>query len=178
MIETSYIENRLKELNRLYSSAMSSSEDNELPLLYSKIAIIELGGWIEESRDELRDQLLKIITHQNPEDCCKKIYPKHVSGFDYMDHFRKAIFERLIGLHGASELEAQLDEEINLVFKSSMGTLWYQRNICAHRTIKGTQVSIQSPSSTMKQFKNIEPGLKQLEAAINCLKRDKLDVLA
>jgi hypothetical protein len=49
MIIKGYIENTLKELDRLYNKHTSLKKD----IYYSKLAVIELCGWIEETCDAI-----------------------------------------------------------------------------------------------------------------------------
>lgn len=171
MIESEGIEQRLKNLERLYLQAMSSPETgSELPALYGKMAVIELGGWIEEARDVLADRLMDSIFLPSEKVSREKLLGQ-VSGFEYKQHFCRDVFQKLLGLHGVSELEEHLEGTIHDAFKSNLGSLWVQRNTCAHRTLAGTMEQIQGPSTTIAQMRSISAGLKELEDAIGELSR-------
>ena len=49
MISKSYISSTLNDLERLYNSANSQKKT----IYYSKLAVIELCGWIEETVDDI-----------------------------------------------------------------------------------------------------------------------------
>lgn len=171
MIESEGIEKRLKSLERLYLQAMSSSEaGSELPALYGKMAVIELGGWVEEARDALADKLVDNIFLPSEKVSREKLLGR-VSGFEYKQHFCRDIFQKLLGLHGVSELEERLEGTIHDAFKSNLGSLWLQRNTCAHRTLAGTMEQIQGPSATIAQMRRINAGLQELGDAIDKLSR-------
>lgn len=172
MYEYASIEKRLQSLLSLYNQSMVQ-DDDELPVLYSKIAIIELGGWIEETRDYFADKLLGKLFLPSEKVDRKKIIGI-VSGFDYV-FFRNNVFQKLIGEHGTSEIEHMLDANIHDIFKADLGTLWRQRNACAHRSVAGTTLKIQAPSSTIAQFKHIKNGLVQIDNAIDALNRSIIE---
>ena len=172
MYECTTIETRLETLETLYNQSMIQVDD-ELPILYSKIAIIELGGWIEETRDYFANKLFSKLFYSSDNTDLKKVIGT-VSGFDYV-YFRNNVFRKLIGEHGTSEIEHMLDTSTHDIFKANLGTLWKQRNACAHRSVEGTTLKIQAPSSTIAQFKHIKDGLIQIDNAIDMLNRSTIE---
>lgn len=173
MIDSKEIEWRLKKIERLYSDAMASSEvSSELPALYGKIAVIELGGWVEETRDMLAEKLVGSL-FETSEGVSRGNLLGRVSGFEYKQNFCRDIFQKLLGLHGVSEIEARLEGAEHEVFKANLGTLWKQRNACAHRTVSGAMEQIQGPATTILQLGYISRGLQSLEAVIDTLCRTR-----
>lgn len=170
MYDHSSIENRLRTLNRLYDQSMMS-EDLDLPILYSKIAIIELGGWVEEVRDYFAEKLLNKLFMNLEFDTPSNIIGR-VSGFDY-PYFKDQVFQVLVGMHGVAEIESRLDIDTHVNLKSNLGTLWAKRNCCAHRSLDGTMEKIQAPSTTIKQFNHIKKGLDDIDKSLDEFIRDR-----
>lgn len=58
MIVKKYIRNTLDSLDSKYNSALTSSDPNE-PVFYSKMAVLEYCGWIEEALDKIAIRCIK-----------------------------------------------------------------------------------------------------------------------
>ena len=52
MIQKRPLLHQLKKLNKLYGEALLGS-DNELPKYYSRLAVLELGSWVEECMKDI-----------------------------------------------------------------------------------------------------------------------------
>src|SRR3990172_2581821 len=90
------IKKNLGKINDLYTK--SENEDSEALLFYSKLAILELCGWIEESMDDIiREYAKKYLKEQSNINSINDTIRK-TSGFDYNEHFREKMLIRLIGL--------------------------------------------------------------------------------
>ena len=100
MIARSYILDNLTTLDRKYRNSTTTKES----LFYSKLAVLELCGWIEESMDDivlrcarrhLKDQANIDYVH---EDIVKRTY-----GFDYQRHFRRMLmrWSYIVGQFGS-----------------------------------------------------------------------------
>ena len=152
----------LAVLNRSYNKASSQRES----ILCSKLAILELCGWIEESMD---DVVLK-CAHRRLKDPANVTYirdeiVKRTYGFDYQHHFRRMLIH-LLGLINVEKLEKTVDQEKQVQLKATLEALTSVRNSQAHTHTKGTMQSINAPSVTIGQLPAIYDGLKEYERTI------------
>ena len=133
MIARSYIESNLKQLNKLYLGA----ETPKSKLYYSKLAMLELCGWIEESMDDIvqmcANRLLKLQASKNH--IANQIV-KPTYGFEYKKHFMKML-SHVIGLINIEKLEKKLDPLKKARLESALGVLRAARNREAHTHLKG-----------------------------------------
>ena len=162
MIAKTEIERALKGLQHRYRSAKTQKE----PLWLSKLAIIELCGWIEVSLDDLVLLLArKTVTNSG--------YAKHIrekiidrnSGFHYKKHFR-TMLTASVGFEGLEIIEAAVNPVSKARLESELGALSITRNSLAHTYIKGVAAAIDAPSVTIGRFNRIYPALKEYEAAV------------
>lgn len=172
MIDVVEIEDRLNRLNYLY---LGSSGDSELPTIYSKVAIMELGGWVEEARDELCRMLFDKVYDDANNEAFNNLFKGHISGFEYDEYFRRRVFERIIGKQGTKDLESKIDVATFEPFKANLNALWNQRNAHAHRTITGmASLTSQAPSVTLSQFAYIRDGLLAFQSVISGMERSRV----
>ncbi len=165
MINKSFIQRNLLILDKKYKNA-SLQQDC---LFFSKLAILELCGWIEESIDLMVTDLAskKIKNSSNLKIINQAI--KRNYGFDYDKHFRNLLIQ-LIGLINFEKLESKMDSSKLQLLISSLETLTQIRNSLAHTHIKGVTTQINSPSITLSQFSNVYNGLKEAEKALRSIK--------
>ncbi len=163
MIAQSYINNNLVQLNNHFTRCSSP----KMSLYYSKMAIIELAGWVEESMDNiilmccnrtLKEQTNKIVVRK---------FIKRNYGLQYDFHFRTMLM-KVVGLINLEKIE----KSIGLVdidqLRNNLEQLTEARNKVAHTHIKGVTVRINAPSITIASFRIIYSNLKSIE---NELKR-------
>ena len=165
MVAKSYILSSLKSLDAKYRQA-KSQKDN---LFFSKLAILELCGWLEESIDEIvEDFAKKHIKNLNNR---KLIQDKttRTYGFEYERHFKSLIIQ-LVGIVVFERIEANIDSTKLQLFISSISSLVTRRNSEAHTHIKGVTKIIDAPSLTINHFNNIYDGLIEFEKALKSLK--------
>ena len=152
MIAKSYIKSTLEELNKLYYSASSQKK----AIYFSKLAVLELCGWIEEILDDI------IIRHgnRNLRLPANKSYTKEKIvnpnyGFDYKKNIRP-MFISLIGLIQMEELERELEKTGKItLLKSYLGSLKATRNKAAHTHLKGVTMTYNAPSQTLGDFHRV-----------------------
>lgn len=163
MIAKSYIEQTLIELDRLYNQSTSQKK----AIYYSKLALLELCGWIEESLDNI------ILMHANRKlkdkankDYCEKNIIRPNYGFDYKKNIRPMLMQ-LIGLIALESLEKELEKtgKISLL-KSYLGTLIASRNEAAHTHLKGITRTYNAPSRILGDFQRIYVVLKHFESEL------------
>jgi len=130
---------------------------------YSKLAVIELCGWIEESFDKIAKRCIKskIATHQ-----FEQIFDDSIlggnHGFTFKKHFRKMMIST-IGIVNTEKLVAQLisSGEIS-VLESTLENLKLERNRAAHETTAGTMKTYQAPSITLQQLVILYPIIRKM----------------
>lgn len=152
MVAKSYIKSTLKELDKLYNSATSQKK----AIYFSKLALIELCGWIEESLDDV------VIRHanRNLQDSDNKTYCKNSIvqpnyGFEYKKNIRPMLIS-LIGLIEVEKLETELEKTAQItLLKGYLGNIKDSRNVAAHTHLKGVTRRFNAPSRTIGDFNRI-----------------------
>jgi len=159
MIARSYIENNLKQLDRLYNNSRTQKKE----LYYSKLAMLELCGWTEETMDDIvqkcANRVLKIRANKL---FIKNKVIKPTYGFEYEKHFKKMLIS-VIGLMYTEKIESKVDPLKYARLTSALGSLKTARNSEAHTHLKGVTRSVDAPSVTMRNFKYVYEGLKDYE---------------
>ena len=166
MIAKSYILNNLQALDRNYRKAKSAKAAQ----FSSKLAILELCGWIEESMDDivLRCARRNLVDVANRTYCEKEIV-KRTYGFDYHNNFRLMLI-KVLGLIAVEKLERGIDATIHGRMKSALSTLKQQRDSEAHTHLKGITRTINAPSVTIAQFRPVYDGLVAIDDIIRSIK--------
>ncbi|PKH80722.1 hypothetical protein CXF60_08435, partial [Psychrobacter sp. 4Bb] len=101
MIVRKHIEYNLKQLNKLYLE----TTDYKKQLYYSKLAILELCGWIEESMDNIIQMCAnRLLRLQATKTHVQKQVIDRNYGFDYKNHFLKML-SSVIGFMNIERLE-------------------------------------------------------------------------
>ena len=162
MIARSYILANLKTLSRKYNGATSLKES----LFYSKLALLELCGWIEESMDDivLSCACRHLADKENIAYVEKQIVNK-THGFDYEGHFRKMLIQ-LLGVINVERIEKSVDQGKLMAFRATLAGLKKLRDPEAHTHIKGVTRHINAPSVTLAQFPTLYDGLLEFRAAL------------
>ena len=162
MITRSYIYKNLKMLDVRYRKTASAKES----LFYSKLAILELCGWIEESMDDiiLRHASRHLKNQDNIRFVKKEIVGK-TYGFDYKQHFRHMLI-RLLGIINVERIERAIDQGKRARFTAKLDDLKQIRNREAHTYIRGITQSINAPSVTLNDFQILYEGLIEFDAVL------------
>lgn len=162
MIARSYITSSLEEINRSFLKAPSQ----KWSLFHSKLAILELCGWIEESMD---DVVMRCATRHlkldDNWDYCQREVVKRTYGFDYQKNFRFMLI-RLLGLVNVEKIEARVDQGKRDRMVAALSSLKAQRDKEAHTHLKGTTRTINAPSVTIAQFQPLYEGLIEFDRVI------------
>jgi len=162
MVVKKSIKTNLRELDKCYRSARTPKE----ALYFSKLAILELCGWIEETMD---DVVLRCSTKHLKETANIKYSQGNIIsktyGFDYDANFRWMLI-RLIGLIRVETLERQLDQARLGALTGALATLKQQRNSEAHTHLRGMTRAINAPSVTLTQLEPVYQGLLEIDRAI------------
>ena len=162
MLKVRRIEQTLQLLQREYDACEHGSP--ELQTLYSKLAILELGGWLEHAFDEIAiNSIRKEIPKPERKIIDEKI--KNTNGFHYDNVLPLLIF--CMGAPKFLKVEKELKKNGNLdILKSNLGTLNQQRKVAAHTSSFISAKTYYSPSWTLNIFKTISPILKQMWALV------------
>jgi hypothetical protein len=162
VIAKSYILENLRSLDYRYRNARSSKE----ALFCSKLAILELCGWIEESMDDVvRGCARKHLKEQANRTFCEGQIIKRNYGFDYQDNFRTMLM-RLMGLVAIEKLEKKVSPPLYAGMEAALSSLKVLRNAEAHTHLKGKTRTLNAPSVTIAQFQPIYDGLLEFEREI------------
>jgi hypothetical protein len=162
MIAHSYIKENLNHLDRRYNNASSIKEANYC----SKLAVLELCGWIELSMDDivLRGCIRGIKSSAYRSQLEQKV--KRNYGFEYQRHF-VSILTALIGFRGLEKVEKGIPINTIAQFKSELGNLKTLRDSLAHTYFqRGVTVSYDAPSITISRHQNIAAGLVAYDQAL------------
>ena len=162
MIVKGYILTTLKELDKLYNTTKSSKKAT----YFSKLALLELCGWIEESFDSIVLSYAKKLRLQENKKYYEDKIVRNNSGFVYKSHLRPMMIS-LIGLIETEKIEKKItrNKKGNFhfeIFKSSLGDLKTLRNKAAHTHIGKITPSYDSPSKIFDYFKKVYPILKMI----------------
>lgn len=165
MLEHGQIIKTLKQLNELHNTNPSSDGQQEF---YSKLALLELCGWIEECMDEIVLRIAqKNLRERENIETIKEMIDKNY-GFEYKKNFRKLLII-LIGIVNVEKLEQQLKQKVFIQFISTLDSLKKRRNNEAHTYIHGTTRIIDAPSMTRKYFHDVYNGLQEIEKKMQAM---------
>ena len=161
MISKTYIARSLRTLNVAYNAP----ENRKYAVYFSKLAVLELCGWVEMSIDDL---ILRHSTRRIKDpDNIKTVenFVKKNSGFNYERNFRFLLM-RLLGVVDLEQFEMHIDNFKQTKMKVEMENLSKLRNILAHTYIKGTTFTIDAPSITISRYEVIYAGLANYEECL------------
>jgi hypothetical protein len=156
------MDDNLARLDRLFRKARTHKES----LFYSKLAILELCGWIEESMDDVvlrcAVRCLKVSGNRA---YVETAIVKRNYGFEYERHFR-GMLGRVVGLAHVERIERRVDPSIHARFIGTLSTLSTVRNAEAHTHLKGVTRAINAPSVTRAQFADVYAGLVEYDRVL------------
>jgi hypothetical protein len=160
------IEDLLKELQNLYDNPVDPVHKD----YYSKLALLELCGWLEFVIDDitLTYARARITEIKNVELLEKEIVGK-TFGCDYKSNFRPMLI-KIIGLTNVERFENRLTTlGIFQILVSQLGSLSSLRNPAAHTSIAGVMPTFQAPSTMSNYLNSLHPILTTLETELNSI---------
>ena len=165
MIDYTSIQSTLTLLDTEYGRASSV----DLMALYSKLAVLEFAGWIEESFDTLcNDYIANCITEADNQRRINAII-KHVYGFTYDTN----VYPMMCSVLGINNWENILDAFPAADFNNMtavLGSYTSIRNQAAHKnSIPGVATTFNAPSVTIADYNRMKPAMVYLEGAIGAL---------
>lgn len=146
MVDITGITTTINELDTLYNSNPTQAA------YFSKLALLELCGWIEQSMDSIITDCsnLKLYDASN-KTLVQKIIVEKTYGFHYKDHFRPMLM-KLVGLVQLEQMETRINATGDLcILASQLGSLKVNRDRVAHTTVTGITVTYEAPSK-MRQY--------------------------
>lgn len=161
-----HILNTLKRLDLRYNQALLTPNPQE-SVYFSKLAILEYCGWIEESFDlivrrSVKGQLKTIEFRQMLE--CSVI--GNTCGFQYKKHFRPML-SRAVGLRRMEILEKYLKDKGQLeLLVSELESVKTHRDNAAHTWINGATRTYPAPSYIKSSFEIIFPIMKGIYSQV------------
>lgn len=166
MVAKSYITRSLSRIDRLYRGPCSAEE----ALFYSKLATLELCGWIEVSMDDIVARMAKrLLRYPADRVAYERDVVRRVHGFDYDRHFKRLLLG-LVGYHGVAWMERRVDAAVFNPMCGALSSLKPVRDQLAHTYVKGTTLSFDAPSVARARFAIVYAGLKDVEAVLAAFK--------
>lgn len=158
----------LKLLDREYRKASEGKKrkDGRMLMVYSKMAVVALGGWIEDGMISLK----QISANGLSANKRKKLEEstRYIFGFGYDKHI-SAVMMYAFGVHGLEYIEAQVGESDVIRLSSSLGKLAKWRNDAAHSHTKTVPCN---PEMIIKEFEIIFPIVKKMEEGARMYRND------
>lgn len=162
MISQRSIATNLHQLDRRYCDSKSPKD----ALYFSKLALLELCGWFEESMDDIVMRCaIRHLKESSNRTYCEEQVVERTWGFDYQKNFRFMLI-RLIGLIAVEKIERQVDQAVRSQMVSSLNTLKAERDREAHTHLRGSMRVISAPSVTNGHLAPIFRGLTDFDQAI------------
>lgn len=157
LIETKYVE--------IYPIA--TVKNAKLMKSYAQIAIIAIGGWLEDGLKELTKLSIINLNDLDRQDKITKMV-ESIYGFSYTGHFSKAII-LTYGIHGYEYIETKVGDSDIAILSSSLGLLKSWRDDVAHSHRTAIPCN---PTQVIIEFKKIFPILKKIEKYAREYKKD------
>ena len=161
MIYKKHICNSLSDLNKRYDFSLTLSDSKD-SIYFSKLALLEYCGWIEESFDLI---ILRSIKNKLQQKKFKDIINaaiKKNSGFQYESNFRPMLITA-IGVNEVEKLEKKIDANGSIqVLISELHALKEDRNSAAHGWIRGTTRLYPAPSILISRLNKVHPIIKSI----------------
>jgi hypothetical protein len=156
----------LRQLDAWYNEP---TQGGERPKLLSKLALLELCGWLEGEFDRL------ILVAQDGRlddvDWVKSNVVSRTNGFTYGDHFRPML-TALVGEIFARKIEQQMERDYPGDLdrlRTLLGSLWKVRCSFAHADVAANvaaQQAFNAPSWTLNQHRLLAKLIAKYEAAL------------
>lgn len=164
MVNYTDIEAKLQRLDTEYNNSIL---DPDLPIFYSKLAVIEFSGWIEDSVDSI---VYDYIDNHIVDPIVKKNIKENVNGnygFKYYSNLFK-VFTSVLGVDTWENIEDKLKPQNLVDLVNVTSTFTGIRNKAAHSSIVVT-TTFSSPSSTIAAYNKVKPAMKIIEKEIASL---------
>ena len=170
MIDYVSIKSTLDLLEQEYNTALNNNNtDQQMPILYSKLAILELCGWIEVSIDNV---LYEYVNNNVSKEENKKIIKERING-NYGFKFKsnlQPLFCSVFGIKNYETIIGALSDQELANMQTTLGNLAKLRDIAAHNNTEvGITPTYNAPSQTITDYKKIKPAFEIIEKEIQKL---------
>lgn len=166
MVTKGKILRSLQRLSALYARPPKAGDE----LYFAKLAIIEVGGWVEQTMDEIINSRIKIkLSATANQKFLDSEIVRRTHGFEYEQHFRGMLIKS-IGIVGVEKLETLLNTAKFGALKRELVTLKTIRDSLAHTHIHGATTTIDAPSISIGRLEKIYDGLIDYERTLRKLK--------
>lgn len=163
------VDTTLRTINNWYTEPANGGER---PKLLSKMAIIELCGWLEGEFDRLA--LLVEQGRLNDATWVRENLISKTHGFNYTEHWR-AMLQKMVGELFARKIESHFDAkspgDLDQL-KSLLGNLWRIRCSFTHADMQAniaSQQTFSAPSWTINQHRILRRLLTSYEDSITTI---------
>lgn len=168
MIDYISIKNTLELLEQEYNSALNNDKsDQQMPILFSKLAILELCGWIEVSIDNV---LYEYVNNNVSKEENKKIIKERINvnyGFKFKSNLQP-LFCSVFGIKNYETIIGTLSEQELANMQTTLGNLAKTRDFAAHNnTETGMTPRYNAPSQIISDYKNLKPAFEKIEKAVH-----------
>ncbi len=166
------IKDTLAEIQNWYDQVLQADDvtaENDRAVMLSKLALLELCGWIEGEFDEI----IRLVNQKTIKDYTFTTETiRNTNGFEYEKHFKPMLIKYL-GEFTLRAIEANLlsAQDFDLgIFKSNLGTLWVKRCALAHAdliaNLAATQKSYEAPSWSLSRYTALSKMISAYKTAI------------
>ena len=161
MIYYGQIRKTLNFLDSQYNIS-SSSAVQVRPMMFSKLAVIEYCGWLEETFDEIARNGARGKLKTKP---CRQGFEKQITatvGFVYQKSGRRLICSA-IGIAKLLEVEKEMKKNGDLErLQSYLGQMNGYRKRAAHTSTRGVTAQYLAPSAVIENFNQTKPILLKM----------------
>lgn len=145
-----------KEYNHIYN--VGTLKSIKLMKAYAKMAVIALGGWLEDGQQELAQlSIIKLRENENQHKLSEML--DNIYGFSYSSHFSKSLI-LAFGAHGFEYIKSQVGDANIQILSSVLGNLKQWRDSASHSYV--TLIPC-NPSRVINEMNRIFPILKKIE---------------
>lgn len=162
----STIEDVLKELDAWYNELPGGTER---PKLLSKLATLELCGWLEERIDVLASAAASRAGVAAAAALLQQI--RRTYGFSYSEHMRPllvAIGGEMLATRAEAAVDKKYPGDMDRL-RTTLGQLWQTRKMLAHASFVGTttqQITLNAPSWSINQQRVLGKLIGKLEQEV------------
>lgn len=167
MIIKKHILDSLQYFDECYNDSLTSESPNN-SIYYSKLALLEYCGWIEESMDLIikRSVKSKITTQYFRDAILERQIIRKNHGFHYENNFLTMLIKS-VGLQKAEKVHLFLDTNNHLqILKSELESVKERRDDAAHTRTTGATNTYDTPSVTIARLQKTYPILKVIYSEI------------
>jgi hypothetical protein len=163
MIPKANIDLNLDRLEILYNAATNPLD----ALFYAKLAIIELGGWVEQSIDLIIKDLVNRFIEKPENLKLMEERIKRTYAFHYNENFRY-LLTLVVGITNVERLEAIVDPSKFAILTATLSALKTVRDAEAHTHLCVTK-TLNAPSVSKANLIYIYDGLVDIEVKFSTM---------